>query len=144
MGFQKFKRPLDVRTASTLPDVKLDLAQFDGLQFTPSRMASATSAGATLSWGRFYGLATTSTGGSPTVMSLAASSSGDCIFICANSISSSSSPVKVKASTTGQTFDGTNDALSFSYNYQSAIVAAGTSGKLFLVAGSSALLSTST
>lgn len=115
MGFEKFKRPLDVRTASD-SDILTGRTKF--------AVGTATSAGTLGSKEGFFSLESTSTGDAAgLVFELPAMSTagGDLLGLSVGVVGATSAPLNIVA-TTDATFDGTNDVMLLGSSNSGAIM----------------------
>lgn len=154
MGHEKFKRPLDTRSPSSVPDVRSEFLSFFGLKLrapltTSGFVVSATSAGVTgITPGGFLLMAANTSAGAVDLNIATLSTAwaaGDSIFVTAN-VATSSAGAVLRLPTTDTFFTGTTgtqDSLRFNNSWQSALVVCLTTARFAAIGGSTSMYAAS-
>lgn len=155
MGHQRFKRPLDTRSPSSVPDVRGEFLSFYGLKLrapltTTGFLQSASSAGVTgISPGGVLLMAANTSAGAVDLNIATLSTAwvaGDSIFVTAN-VPTSSAGAVLRLPTTDTFFEGTTgtrDSLRFNNGFQSALVVCLTTARFIAVGASTSMYAAST
>lgn len=151
MGRERFKRPVTIPETTGVDALRGGIARFGGITFNPAEFASASSAATVIAWGGTVTLlsAVSSAGAAgPVVMSMAAATSGDTALLFVSNVSASGTSqgvsVRLQASSTALTFDGTNDQLHFSSSdLRSALLVKLSSGRVGVIVPTTGMLGAS-
>lgn len=155
MGYEKYKRPLDTRTPSSVPDLKSEFLSCFGLKLrapltTTGFIVSATSAGVTgIGPGGFLLMAANTSAGSVDLNIATLSTAweaGDSIFVTAN-VATSSAGAVLRLPTTDAFFEGTTgtrDSLRYNNSWQSALVVCLTTARFAAIGASTSMYAAST
>lgn len=134
MGFQWFKRPLDLRTAGD-PDIKYGTSQ--------TQMNSQAAASTAFPTRGVWGVTNTSTDETPLVHTLKAPEAGDHLVVAVEALATSSSPIHINGGTA--LFDDSSaDMITLSSAGAGVQLVASSSGRWLVAGHFGAVLSTST